>query len=103
MGFGVPVGLSIHNFEEERQMTRRLSRWLARLVDVAEERGVRATMDLIPADTSVAEEIKRRASEEGVDLVMVGTNGSTGLEGLLRGSISSAIVKQADCPVLVVR
>ncbi len=50
-----------------------------------------------------AEEIIRLASDEGVSLIIVGNLGKTGLEHLLLGSVSEAVVKKAPCPVLVVR
>ncbi len=50
-----------------------------------------------------AEEILRRASSEGVGMIVVGNLGKTGLEHLLMGSVSEAVVKKAPCPVLVVR
>ncbi|BAI61874.1 putative universal stress protein [Methanocella paludicola SANAE] len=50
-----------------------------------------------------SEEIIKLASSEGVDMIVVGNLGKTGLEHLLLGSVSEAIVKKAPCPVLVVR
>jgi nucleotide-binding universal stress UspA family protein len=50
-----------------------------------------------------AEEIIKLASSEGVSMIVVGNLGKTGLEHLLLGSVSEAIVKKAPCPVLVVR
>lgn len=50
-----------------------------------------------------AEEIVRLAAAEGVAMIIVGHLGKTGLEHLLLGSVSEAVVKKAPCPVLVVR
>jgi nucleotide-binding universal stress UspA family protein len=41
--------------------------------------------------------------EEGVDLVVVGNKGLSGLEQLLLGSVSGKVVQHASCSVLVVR
>ena len=41
--------------------------------------------------------------EEGVDLVVMGTHGRTGLSRLLMGSVAEAVVRQAKCPVLTLR
>ena len=103
IGFGPPLLLPPVYFEAERERNRRQSRWLARLVEIAEKRGVRATMDIIEASDSIAEEVTRRASEEEVDLVVVGSNEVGGLERLIRGSVSGSVTQKADCPVLVVR
>jgi nucleotide-binding universal stress UspA family protein len=50
-----------------------------------------------------SEEIIKLASAEGVEMIVVGNLGKTGLEHLLLGSVSEAVVKKAPCPVLVVR
>lgn len=48
-------------------------------------------------------EIVRKAEEEGVDLIVVGTHGRTGVERLLLGSVAEKIVRLATVPVLTVR
>ena len=47
-----------------------------------------------------ATEIVRLAEEEGVDMIVLGTHGRTGLYRLLMGSVAEAIVRRAMCPVL---
>jgi universal stress protein A len=48
------------------------------------------------------EVIPRTAKKHGVDLVVVGTHGRTGLSRLLLGSVASRIIAAAGCPVLAV-
>ena len=43
------------------------------------------------------------AGEQGVDLILMGTHGRTGLARVLLGSVAAHIVRQGPCPVLVVR
>lgn len=43
------------------------------------------------------------AEETGVDLVIMGTHGRTGLERYLLGSVTEKVVRTADVPVLTVR
>ncbi|MBX3414309.1 MAG: universal stress protein [Pirellulales bacterium] len=50
-----------------------------------------------------AAEIVRLAEEEGVDLIVLGTHGRTGLRRLLMGSVAEAIVRRANCRVLTVK
>jgi nucleotide-binding universal stress UspA family protein len=48
-------------------------------------------------------EIVKAASEGNVDLIILGTQGRTGLAHLLIGSTAERVVRHAPCPVLVVR
>ena len=48
-------------------------------------------------------EIAQLAADLEADLVVVGTQGRTGLARLLLGSVAHAVVTLAPCPVLVVR
>lgn len=50
-----------------------------------------------------AEEIVRYARDAGVDLIVLGTHGRTGLAHVLLGSVAEKIVRKAPCPVLTVR
>jgi nucleotide-binding universal stress UspA family protein len=49
------------------------------------------------------EEILFLASEVGADLIMVGTNDHTAIERVLLGSTATRVVREAGCPVIVVR
>jgi nucleotide-binding universal stress UspA family protein len=50
-----------------------------------------------------AEELLRYAAEAGVDLIVMGTHGRTGLERLLMGSVAEKVLRGALCSVLVVK
>jgi nucleotide-binding universal stress UspA family protein len=43
------------------------------------------------------------AGEQGVDLIIMGTHGRTGLAHAFLGSVAEHVVRQGPCPVLVVR
>ena len=47
--------------------------------------------------------IVQAAEEEGADMIVMGTHGRRGLEGLLLGSVANRVVRLAGCPVLTVR
>ena len=50
-----------------------------------------------------AEEILELARQVGADLLFIGSHGITGLERLMLGSVSERVVREAKCPVMVVR
>jgi universal stress protein A len=50
-----------------------------------------------------ADEILDLAKDVGADLIFIGTHGKTGIQRLVMGSVAEAVVRQAECPVMVVR
>jgi len=59
----------------------------------------------VNAETLVGEpasEIVSYARDHGVDLLVLGTHGRTGLEHALMGSVAERVVRRARCPVLTV-
>src|SRR5581483_5891277 len=48
-------------------------------------------------------EICRMAEREHVDLIIMGSNGRTGLSHVVLGSVAERVVRHASCPVLVAR
>ena len=53
---------------------------------------------MVTGDPAMA--ITRVAEEEGVELIVMGTHGRTGLMRLLMGSNAEIVVRRATCPVL---
>ena len=49
------------------------------------------------------EEIIKKAEEEQVSLIILGTHGRTGVDHFLFGSTAERVVRKAACPVLTVR
>lgn len=50
-----------------------------------------------------ASEITQYAAEAGIDLIVLGTHGRTGVERLLMGSVAERVMREAPCSVLVVK
>ena len=48
-------------------------------------------------------EIVKFADEHGVDLIVMASHGRTGLRRLLMGSTAENVLRQAPCPVLIVK
>lgn len=47
-------------------------------------------------------EILKTIKEENIDLVVIGASGRHGLDRFLLGSVTERVVREANCPVLVV-
>ncbi len=50
-----------------------------------------------------ASQIVRYAADAGIDLIVMGTHGRTGVERLLMGSVAEKVMRDAHCSVLVVK
>lgn len=48
-------------------------------------------------------EIVNTAKEKGVDVIIMGTHGRTGIAHVIMGSVAENVVRRAHCPVLTVR
>jgi nucleotide-binding universal stress UspA family protein len=79
------------------QAERHLQQWRAE----AEKLGV-AGVETAKAIGEPAAEVVAYAKEQGVDLLVVGTHGRTGIEHALMGSVAERVVRRAGCPVLTV-
>jgi len=74
---------------------------LANAEKTVEAEGLKADGLLIEGDA--AEQIVKTASEGKFDLIVIGARGLSKLSGLILGSVSQGVVKNAPCPVLITR
>ena len=74
---------------------------LAALIRKGAEDGVTATSHLseVPAASAIVD----LAEELGVDLIIMGTRGHTGLKHVLLGSVAERTLRHAPCSVLTVK
>jgi nucleotide-binding universal stress UspA family protein len=94
------IGDALH---ERRVGAEVQAAWAA--IDAAEARaaevGVEMEAEVLEGDA--AEQILQLARERDADLIVVGSRGHGALARAVLGSVSHAIVHEADCPVLVVK
>lgn len=76
---------------------------LSAALEKAKDEGIEARGAVLKEQQGVAAAIIHRAEDEGVDLIVIGSRGSTGLRRVLLGSVAKDVVERAHCPVLVVR
>jgi universal stress protein A len=75
----------------------------SRLAHRAVPRHAGATLDSEVLFGHGAKTIAEYAQERGVNLIVMGTHGRTGVAHLLLGSVAERLVRIAPCPVLTVR
>ena len=68
-----------------------------------EKRRTGAAMETVSTQGAPAPSIVSYASDDGSDLIVIGTHGRSGLRRLLLGSVAERVLRTAPCPVLVVR
>jgi nucleotide-binding universal stress UspA family protein len=76
------------------------------MVEVAQRRLRKQAPEAASADVVfgyAARSIVEYASRLGVDLIVMGSHGRTGIAHVLLGSVAEAVVRTAPCPVLTVR
>jgi nucleotide-binding universal stress UspA family protein len=75
---------------------------LAKLAQVARDRGLAGVSEQV-IQGKPSNEIIRYASENHVDMIVLGTHGKGMLDQALFGSTTERVVRRAPCPVLTVR
>jgi nucleotide-binding universal stress UspA family protein len=68
-----------------------------------QEKGGEVDYELVVTMGAPAQEIVRVATEQHVDLIVIGAHGRTGFSSLLLGSVAEQVGRVAPCPVLTVR
>jgi nucleotide-binding universal stress UspA family protein len=87
--------------ELTKEEHKRIKQLLASVEETAESDGV--SCSTVAADGLPVEEICRKARDYDAQLVVVGSHGWGPARRLFSGSVSTGLVHQAPCPVLVVR
>jgi nucleotide-binding universal stress UspA family protein len=66
-----------------------------------EKLSIKSELELVTGDP--ADEIIRLANIYQADLLIIGSRGLTGMKRIVQGSVSSQVVEEANCSVLVVK
>lgn len=102
-GIAGPVGAPADLNEYYRLETGDATSAVDAAVAIAKEGGVSTKSEVLRPDRSVVETIVDFASNEKVDLIVMGTRGLGGFKKMLLGSVSGGVIAHAHCPVLVFR
>lgn len=82
-----------HDFQAEHQKLEELKESLA---------GRAASVMALHIQGPMVEKILHEAAEQAADLIVMGSHGHGSIYNLLVGSVTSGVLKSAQCPVLVV-
>jgi len=86
---------------EVHQLQDLLHKRLDEMIRELNDKGIEGRAFLEHGDA--AGEIVRTAEEQRMDLIVIATFGKTGWRRLAFGSVTEKVVRQAPCPVLVIR
>ncbi len=77
--------------------------WFESFTQKARQNKIELRTELLNSDRPIDYVILEYAEKEGMDLIVIGTRGRTGLSKLVLGSVASGIVSYSHSPVLVVK
>jgi nucleotide-binding universal stress UspA family protein len=97
----VPAEFYAEAPQAAEEMVRKAKEYTAAVRKQAEAAGVRA--ETYVGEAEAFEAIVKLAKDEGVNMIVVGSHGRTGLRRLLMGSVTEKVIGHAPCPVLVVK
>jgi nucleotide-binding universal stress UspA family protein len=88
--------------EYDQSLTGAAAKQLADLAATLTQKNVKARTEMGTAN-DVGMELVRIAEHEHADMIIIATHGMTGWHKIAFGSVAEKVVKQASCPVLVLR
>jgi nucleotide-binding universal stress UspA family protein len=77
--------------------------FLAALKTQFEGPDLKAPIEVVLRQGVAASEILSVAETMGCDLIVIGTHGRSGIVRLLMGSVAEAVLRRANCPVLMIK
>lgn len=89
-------GLKEHAEKEAR-------RWFTVIDKKGEENKIKIETKMVETSKPIPYEIANYAESNGIDIIVVGSKGKSGIERLYLGSVAQGVVTYASCSVIVVR
>ena len=77
-------------------------KYLARIESRLSSKGIKVKTESLEGNRP-ADKITEYAQKKGMDMIIIGTHGYTGLEKLMLGSVAFSVVHQCHIPVLLIR
>jgi universal stress protein A len=95
------VGADGEQAPVREHLQREAEERMAPLMGVASERGATASYRIVHGPAAAT--VLRQAEQLPADVIVVGSHGRTGVQRLILGSVSEAILRHAAVPVVTVR
>jgi nucleotide-binding universal stress UspA family protein len=91
--------------QEANQWFNAINNKIAQVKKTSDKNGysIKLKSDVIITSTSISAAIIDYAAHNMVNLIVIGTRGRSGIKKVLLGSIASEVIRDSQCPVLVVR
>ena len=103
VGFdGMAAAYAITDEDYDKTANEHAQQYVKAVLDRAETAGVKATGKVV-SNFNVADGLVQAATEEGCDLIFIGSHGRSGLSRLLLGSVTIKVLSLAKTAVLVYR
>jgi nucleotide-binding universal stress UspA family protein len=77
-------------------------KYLAKMESQYNSDSIKVKTEALEAN-SPAHKITEYAREKGIDLIVIGTHGYTGLKKMIMGSVASGVLNSSSVPVLLIR
>lgn len=93
-----------HRKSSLEHIKQKAKEWFDEIKVKANEKNIHLSKaELIGTSTSVEGAIVDYAEKNDIDLIVLGTKGYSSIKKLLLGSVASAVLAYAHCPVMVIR
>lgn len=98
------IASTIYPLSELEAQRKKAHNWLSNIGKLADARHIQfeseVIEDVVPRIGGV---IVSYGEKKNVDLIIVGTRGMSGFKKILIGSVASAVLQYAHCPVMIVK
>lgn len=73
------------------------------MLEAAAQQQAKASAQVLSSGSPVGDIILDAAREAGIELIVMGTHGRSGVKRLFWGSVAEHVLRHADCPVVTIR
>jgi nucleotide-binding universal stress UspA family protein len=109
-GFTNPDAYGLYDLESEeekkseiQEIREETGEWLKRMKNNADQESLLTKIELVGTSTSIESAIVNYAKRNLIEIIIIGSTGRSGIKKLLVGSVTSAVINHAHCPVMVAK